>query len=330
MGAMKASNVGALLQLAASQCGVFTAEQADHLGAGADVRKHLVARGVVERRSSGLYVVGGAPACWAQDLWFAWLAAGPHAAISGRAAAQALGLRGYRGNAVEVLVPIDLNHRQPIGRIRRTRWLPADHIVERPGLPPLTSPARTIFDLAGDPERRRTFRVEPWLMAHKKRIGRLMSRSLLRDDFTMLAMMRMLAALGRRGRAGTTIIRELVAELGADYTPTESDLEDVFLDLVRSEGIEEPDRQVDIASGRGWIGRVDFVFRKRVVWEVDGPHHDAPLQRREDAGRDAEMRAAGYAVHRAHWRALIEEPERVLKELNDSLGGRGEDEYAGQ
>ena len=276
-GAMKASNVGPLFQLAGTQCGVFTAEQADRLGSNADVRKHLLARGAVQRRSCGLFVVGGAPSGWEQDLWVAWLAAGPCAAIGGRAAARGLGLSGYRAAAVEVVGALDLNHRQPIGRIRRTRWLPADHIVELPGLPPLTSPARTIFDLAGDPDRRLTFRVEPWREAHKKHIGRLISRSLRRDDFTMLAMMRMLAALGRRGRAGTTIVRELVRELGADYEPTESDLEDVFLDLVRSEGIEEPERQVTITTERGWIGRADFRFRKHVIWEVDGPHHDAPL-----------------------------------------------------
>lgn len=186
-------------------------------------------------------------------------------------------------------------------------------------MPPVTSPARTIFDLAGDPDRPRTFRIEPRRELHKNAIGRLISRSLRRDDFTMLAMIRMLAALGRRGRAGTTIIRELVQELGADYEPTETDLEDVFVDLVRAEGIEEPERQVAIGGEQGWLGNVDFLFRKRVVWEVDGPHHDAPLQRREDARRDADMRTAGYEVHRAHWLTLTHEPERVVKELNDSL-----------
>ena len=308
-----------LLALAAGQRGVFTVEQALTIGLSRDSVQRVTNRGFCQRVAEGVYVAAGSPACWERDLWTAWACAGPLSAVSGRAAAHAFRLSGYGKEEVEVLVPYGLSNRQPVGRLRQTRWLPPEHIVRRPGLPPLTSPARTIFDLAGDPDRRRTFRVEPWREAHKKHIAKLISRSLRRDDFTMLAMMRMLAALGRRGRAGTTIIRELVAELGADYEPTESDLEDVFLDLVRSEGIEEPARQVHITGAQGWIGKADFVFRRTVVWEVDGPHHDAPLQRREDGQRDAEMRAAGYDVHRAHWIALINEPERVLKELNDSF-----------
>ena len=218
------------------------------------------------------------------------------------------------------MAPHGESYRTGVQRLRQTRWLPPEHVVRLPGLPPLTSVARTIFDLAGDPNRRLTFRVEQWREAHKREIERLISRSLRRQDFTMIAMMRMLAALGRRGRAGTTIIRELVAELGRDYVPTASDLEDLWFDMIRAEGLEEPERQIHISGPEGWIGQVDFFYRSRkVVWEIDGPDHDAPLQKRADARRDASMRAAGYEVHRAHWLTLVHDPERVIREVSESL-----------
>jgi very-short-patch-repair endonuclease len=317
---VKATNLGPLFDMAGRQRGAFAATQADALGITGDVRKRLLARDVIRRSAAGLFVVAGAPLCWEQELWLAWLAAGPLAAIGGRAAAHAVDLPGHRRPAVEVLVPFGRNHRQPFGRIRETRWLPPDHIIHIDGLPPLTSVARTIFDLAGDPDRPRTFRVDQWRELHKQQIGRLISRSLRRNDFTMIAMMRMLAALGRRGRAGTTIVRELVHELGVDYVPTASDLEDLWLDMIRSEMIEEPERQVPISGPDGWLGTVDFAYlNRRVIWEVDGPDHDAPLQKRHDAERDAAMRAAGYDVHRAHWLCLINDPESVIKEVVDSI-----------
>jgi len=306
--------------LAARQRGAVSTGQALASGPTRRAIDLAVKGGEFTRRASGLLVVAGAPPCWEQELWLAWLGAGENAAISGRAAAHALELPGFRKPVVEVVVPFGTSHRQSIGRLRQTRWLPPEHIIHVDGLPPLTSVARTIFDLAGDPDRPRTFRVEQWRDLHKRHIARVFSRSLRRNDFTMIGMMRTLAALGRRGRAGTTIIRELVAEFGKDFVPTGSDLEDLWLDMIRAEGIEEPDRQVQISGPTGWLGCVDFAYlRRRVIWEIDGPDHDAPLQKRLDAERDAAMRAAGYDVHRAHWLRLVNEPDTVIREVLEAL-----------
>ena len=308
-----------LFAVAAAQCGAFTTEQAAAQALSATWLRERTRRGFVQRIASGLYVVAGAPPCWEQQLWIAYLAAGPGTAVSGRAAGCALGLNGYRRQVVETLMPGGRNQRQPVGRARRTRWLPPEHIVHLPGLPPVTSVARTIFDLAGDPDRRLAFQVEQWRETHKLAIRRLISRSLRRDDFTMGAMFKVLAGLGRRGRAGTTIIRELVAELGRDYIPTDSDLEDSFLELIRSEHIEEPELQVQVSGPEGWIAKADTLFRPRINWEIDGPDHDAPLQKGIDATRDEAMRAAGYEVHRADWWRILNDQDRLIADVRASL-----------
>ena len=199
VGMSKTSNLSPILELAAHQRGVFTTRQAIELGIPEAALRRQLDVGAWRRVRRGVLAVVGAPECWPQQLWIAHLAAGPTSAVSGRAAARALGLPGYRRQAIEVLVPHSESHRTDVERLRRTRFLPAAHTVTRDGLPPLTSVARTIFDLAGDPNLRLTFRVERWREAHKRHIGRLMSRSLRREDFTMIGMMRMLAAFGRRG-----------------------------------------------------------------------------------------------------------------------------------
>ncbi len=306
-------------ELAALQRGAFSATQVLALGATTALLRARWRRGEWLKRGRGLFVVAGAPACWKQDLWLAHLSAGPTSVICGRAAARLHRLRGHYAPAVEVLVPIGGDHRGPLGRVRETRWLPPEHVVLIDGLP-VTSVARTIFDLAGDPPRPRTFRNEVRREAHKREIAPIFSRALQRNGLTMIGMMRTVAALGRRGRAGTKIMRELVVEFGEDYIPTGSDLEDLFLDLARADGLEEPVHQFQVTGVEGWLGCVDFAYvLERIIIEIDGPDHDAPLQRRYDAQRDEAMGAAGWTVIRINWLDLVTDPDGVVARIRKAL-----------
>lgn len=44
--------------------------------------------------------------------------------------------------------------------------------------------------------------------------------------------------------------------------------------------------------------RVDFLIEGLLVVEVDGPHHIQRAKRERDQRRDAQLKAAGYSVHR--------------------------------
>ena len=201
--------------------------------------------------------------------------------------------------------------------MHESSWLPPDHIVTVAGLP-CTTLARTVFDLAGDPE--------PWerrsdagTAVHEKRIRRLMNHALRHGGLTIESQTAVLAVLGRRGRPGTALMRRLISEFGPDYVPTESALEELFLSVVVAAGLEPPARQVVLGEDRP-IGRVDFVYRQAgLVIEIDSRWHDGPEDRYDDRWRDNELHAAGWRVLRIRYRDLVQQPERVVRLIRRAL-----------
>jgi very-short-patch-repair endonuclease/predicted transcriptional regulator of viral defense system len=307
--------VDAVSAVAERQAGAFTAEQVSAAGVSRQVQRRLVTEGLWVPRRRGLFVVAGSPAHWLQQLWLAYLSAGPEAVICGRAAAALHHLRGYRPGPVAVMVLLGDSHRSSFGRVRRTRYLPPHHITWINGLP-VTTIARTIFDLAGDPGNPIMFRREDLIAVHERQLRRLIRDAVVRRGLSMSALVRVTIALGRRGRAGSAVMRSLIKQLGKDYKPTDSELEEAFLDLVRAEGFESPNVQVHLRDREGWIGRVDFTYRSRtLVVEVDGPDHDDDLQRAADRERDDRLRRAGWTVIRIHWTQLIFDPDSVVADL---------------
>ncbi|HEY7042332.1 MAG TPA: DUF559 domain-containing protein [Nocardioidaceae bacterium] len=305
--------------IASRQAGAFTSQQATAAGVTRRVRRRLVTQGVWSVRGRGLLVVAGSPGGWLQDLWLAHLAAGPASVICGRSAARLHGLRGQWGEAVEIVVPHDGAHDAAHGRVRRTRYLPEHHVVHIDGLP-VTSVARTIFDRAGDPGNPVMFRRDDLVEIHERQLRRVVRDAMVRRGLTMPGLIRVTAALARRGRAGSAVMRSLVRHLGAGYRPTESELEDAFLDLIDAEGLERPENQVDVVGERGWLGRVDFMYRsRRLIIEVDGPDHDDEERILEDKRRDDGLAEAGWSVIRIHWTTLLFDADAVAAEIRRGL-----------
>ena len=136
----------------------------------------------------------------------------------------------------------------------------------------------------------------------------------------MLDLDRVLASTGRRGKPGTAIIREVVADLGLDYAPTVTELEELFLEVCDAFGIQRPDEQIDLGTEDRWVGRVDFVWRKgHVVVEVDGRQHSAPLDRRADRIRDERLGGVGWTIIRITRWQLVNEPEKHVARILAAL-----------
>jgi hypothetical protein len=197
--------------------------------------------------------------------------------------------------------------------------LPPEHIVTIDGLP-VTSVARTVFDQAGLPSHPLAFQHE-WLRAnHVKQITWLVNHAIRDHGMRMLDIDRVLASTGRRGKPGTAIIREVIADLDLDYAPTVTELEELFLEVLDSYGIERPDEQVDLGTEDRWVGRVDFVWRgRKVIVEVDGRQHAAPLDRRADRRRDADFNGVGYTIIRVTRWQLVNEPEKHVARIRAAL-----------
>jgi very-short-patch-repair endonuclease len=183
-------------------------------------------------------------------------------------------------------------------RVHRTTRLELDEVMFT-GAVPITTPARTVLDLAADTpvkEFRRAF--ENALVSRRVRIDQI--RSLLYRS---------------PGRPGTAAARAL---LGQHDQPalTRSEAERRLLDLMRGAGLAP-------AYVNARIGRyeVDMLWLpQRLVVEVDGyAYHANRAAFERDRLRDAALQAAGYRVIRVTWRQLRDRPEAVVARLAQAL-----------
>ncbi len=206
-----------------------------------------------------------------------------------------------------------------VSRVRQggTRFRSETAVFHRPGaLPgahqttsraiPVTTVARTLFDLAG--------------AMRPGRLERALDNALARHLTTTRVLHGLTRELAEHGRAGSRLMRTLLAERDSYYVAPASGLEARFLTLVRSGGLPEPVRQLDIGGAR-WVGRVDFAYPdRRLAIEIDSAiHHSAKLDRAADRRRDADLADAGFRVLRITDDQVWFRPSDVLAALRRAL-----------
>lgn len=276
-----------IAKVAERQHGAFTWRQAKAHGATHAAVKHRLGTGAWKPFPYlGVYRLAGCPSSWEQELHGLVLATGPVAAASHRSAAALLGVPGFsRRGAVEVITSRPVRDRTPGARVHSSRVLPPGHLTTVQGIV-TTSVARTLLDLAG---------VLP-----PQRTERALDNCLARQLVTLQAVRSAMDLLARRGRPGIAVMRLLLADRADGYVAPESGLEARVLELVRSAGLPEPVRQLDVGDGDGWVGRVDLAYPdRRLVIEIDSViHHSTLVDRRADAVRDRRLQAAGWRVER--------------------------------
>jgi hypothetical protein len=308
-----------IISVAARQAGAFAARQVIRLGATYDHLRSRERAGLIRRLRNGLYAHAGFPDTWEQRLWLEMLGAGTGSAASTASATALHGFRRSRPGAIEVQTTEGGNHRPIFGTIHETFWLPASHIVHIDGMP-VTSVARTVFDQAGQPRHPLAFQNEMLRANHVKEITWLVNHAIRDHGMRMVDLDRVLASTGRRGKPGTAIIREVVADLGVDYAPSASELQDMFVEFLDAHGITRPDEEIDLGTSERWVGRVDFVWRgAKVIVEIDGSQHRAPLDRRSDRARDAAFNGDGWEIIRVTRWDLTNEPEKVAVRIRAAL-----------
>jgi very-short-patch-repair endonuclease/predicted transcriptional regulator of viral defense system len=230
------------------------------------------------------------------------LAAGADAAISHTSAAALYRLPGFTIDPVVLTIPRRWSRSLAGVGVEQSLAMPPHHcrVVE---MIPCTSLARTLFDLCG------TVRA--------RRAERALDTALARRAITLPALWRVFVDLAEHGRAGTVVMRTLLMARGTTYVPPASELEARFVELARAQGLEGPQRQVDLGDADSWIGRVDFLFRSaRLVVEVDSAEfHDGMLDRDGDAERDRRLESDGWTVLRFRWRDVVDRPEFVARSI---------------
>ena len=263
-----------LARIATRQHGVITAEQLGKLGLDGSATSKRVRAGALHRIHRGVYAVGH-PRLETKGLWMAAvLAAGEGAALASLSAAALWRISRWTPDEIFVLAPGNRRRRNDF-RLQTCRHLDKRDVTDEHGIS-VTTVARTLVDLTD-------VLTAPQLA---NVIHEAAYRHLFDERATRTAMAR---ANGRARLARLTKALELNARGSAG---TRSALEDRFFARAREAGLPEPEINVEVEGIE-----VDALWDRRIV-EIDGPGHERPRTRTEDARRDAKLRAAGYDVVR--------------------------------
>ncbi len=274
-------------ELAARQHGVVARRQLRALGIRPDAVARRVARGRLSLESDRVLRVAGSPSDTASRVMSAVLDVGANAAVSHSSAAATWRLPGFRVDPLHVTGGRGQARHDgsTLAVVHEPRRLLDRHLVVLDGVP-ITTPSRTLFDLAGSPG------VNP------KQISRTLDTAWSRGLVSHASLTAMLDDLAARGRPGITLMRALLDERPADHVPPGSSTEARFQEVARSVGLGAFERQVDAGGDDGWIGRVDFVDRSRrlVVEVVDALFHGSLTDQRHDLVRWRRLEDAGWTV----------------------------------
>jgi len=282
-------------ELAARQWGVLHVDELRACGLSHKSIGVRVRNGRLHPMYCGVYAIGHANP--AREGW--WLGAvkacGAGAVLSHWAAAVLLGIIEWVARWPDVLVTGTSLPLHPGINAHRTRTLPPEHVRFHRGIP-VTSPERTLLDLAGV------------LPPHRLR------RAVRQAQFLKLTTVGSLAAAlnGPGPRRGRVKLAKVIATGAA---PTQSELEDAVLDLLLRNRFAHPlVNEPLFLGGRRVVPDLRWP-RERLVIEADGPHHDDPLARADDLERQRLLEVSGDRVLRVTWEQAIARQRATLRRI---------------
>ena len=303
---MSSSVESALSGLAARQYGLITRDQAVAAGASTDSIDRLCRRGAWVRSAPSVYRVASSGRSWKQDVMVAALSVSEEAVASHHTAARLWQLDDFDPYPIHVATTRPRWRKRDGVVVHRLTDLASPYVTA--ALPiPMTTPARTILDLAAC--------VPAW------RVERVLDAALRRGLTSVEAVEEIVSDLARQGKRGVKVIRELVKARAAWSETTESELEDAFQRLVLRSGLPRPSPQFQVLASGEPIARADFAYpEQKLVIELDGfAFHSDPASFVLDRERQNRLLMAGFRVLRYTARDLRKRPEEVIEELRQAL-----------
>jgi hypothetical protein len=251
-----------------------------------------------------VYAVGCPPLTLDARFMAAVLACGDAAVLSHFSAAALWGMLAWEDRRPEVVVVASTMPRRTGLNVHRARVLHRHDVTRHRGIP-VTSPARTLLDIA--PE------LSPRALRRAMRQGCGDGRVDLRRLGDVLG-----RANGHRGAGPLALL------VGAGAVPTRSVFEDLLLDLLLGAGLPAPDVNVPIVlAGRRVIPDLRWP-RQRLVVEAGGAAwHDNAVARRDDVERQALLEAHGERVLRVTWDQAIGQPQQTIARVRGALAAGG-------
>ena len=290
-----------IAELASRQYGVLSRRQLVSLGLGEWAIEYRLRSGRLHPLYRGVYAVGHTAISVHAARLAAVLAIGPQTWLSVRSGAAHWGMRMTARTRVEVTTARSVRSRPGI-HVHHGALEP-DEVTVHDGIP-VTSPPRTLLDLAGVVSRHQLERA-----VNQAEVLRLTGALSLAD---------LVARYPRR--PGVPALRAILATADLASPPTRSELEDRFLAFLDDHGLPRPRINTPIA---GLVIVPDCQWpAERVVVELDGYRfHGTRAAFESDRARDRTLQAAGYRVIRVTWRQLTSEPAAVASALRAMLDG---------
>jgi len=290
----------AIAAIAERQGGIVGHDQLYALGltrAGINRRVHA---GRLHARFRGVYAVGHQRLGAEGRRWAAVLACGEGAVLSHRSAGAAWDLVRAASAAVDVTVGLGGRSRRDGIRLHRTRLLAADEVTELDGLP-ITTPARTLLDLAATGLRNRPLEAA----LDRAELLRVLDFAELHTVFAR-----------HPKRPGTASLEAVLSRYRPGSVDTKSRLEDLVIELCDRHGIERPNVNTRIEGKER-----DFCWpRLALVVEADGyAWHRSPSALNDDRERDVVLTLAGYRVLRFTYEQITERQKYVRDALLAAL-----------
>ncbi len=287
-----------LWRLAARQHWVVGLRQLKALGFSPAAIEHLIADGRLFRLHRGVYAVGRRSVTQRGDWMAAVIAVGAGALLSHHPAAALWDLRIRQPGPIDVTLHCKNRHPRQGIKTRRGALHPDDR-AKIDGIP-VTSIARTLLDLAGV------------LPAHQ--LQRTYERAQRLELLDLNALSNLLAR--SNGRRGVTPLKALLAYDPSAAAAAESELERMFIDLLRE--AELPTPQVG-ALVEGYLIDIYWPQAKLVV-ELDGyAFHSARDAFERDHHKRAALRLAGIEVLSFTFRQVDLDPAFVIDAVRRML-----------
>lgn len=275
-----------IARLAERQHGVVSLAQLRGAGLSIGAINSRVRAGRLHRLHRGVFAVGHRRLTRAGHWMAAVLALGDGAVLSHVSAAALWELRPSSATAIHVTVPTAAGHRHRDGIVvhRSCTLGPAD--ADQHDAIAVTSPARTLLDLAG--------------MVSAGPLERAVERSLALRLFDLHAVDAVIAA--NRRRRGAAALSRIITEIHHEPTLTRSDLEGMMRDLCDAHGIARPAVNALVAGVE-----VDFHWpAQRLIVETDGHEdHGTRTAFERDRAKDAYLMLHGYRVVRFTYRQVV-------------------------
>jgi len=294
-----------IAKVAARQLGLITRGQAELTGATRSMIQHRIKRRRWEPVHRGVFRVNGSPRSFDQKVLAACLAGGDEAVASHWTASSIWGLVETSRPDIEISIPPSRHCRGNGFIVHHVRLSERD--MTRRGVIPITTPFRTLVDLAG-------------VVETPTQLECAFDSALRQRLITLPKLTLQVAALEGSTLPGLGSVRRIVESRLALGVP-QSLLETHFAALMREQGLPEPVRQYTVKEKRKVIAILDFAFPDLMMAiECDGSgFHSMPADLDRDVQRGNQLALAGWLVLRFSWRDVLWRGRSVCKTIASAL-----------